>query len=88
MLNVHLNLDFGLIFPLFFTTNVFSVDVIVNTTYGSLRGFQIQFNNNNGHDDETNDMAVNVFLGIPFSQPPIGVRRFEVLFHFRIVSKQ
>ena len=77
MLNVHLN--FASIFLLFSTTNILSVDVIVNTTYGSLRGFQIQFNDKNGNNDETNEGAVNVFLGVPFSQPPIGARRFEVI---------
>ena len=55
-------------------TNAFSDGVIVQTTYGKLRGFQIQFN------DSIAGQKVNAFLGVPFSQPPIGALRFEVYF--------
>ena len=39
---------------------------LVDTTYGTLRGKQI-------HVGKT---PINVFLGVPFSKPPVGARRF------------
>lgn len=65
-------------------------DVIVSTSHGALRGFQLEFNddsvnstdlnlnNNGGNGIENKRAVVNVFLGVPFAQPPLGQLRFEV----------
>ncbi|KAE9546560.1 hypothetical protein FO519_010228, partial [Halicephalobus sp. NKZ332] len=43
-------------------------DPIVNTRYGSIRGFE--FRSERGFETE-------VFLGVPFAKPPVGELRFE-----------
>lgn len=43
--------------------------VTVNTLYGEVNGFT--------HEYENNKIA-NVFLGVPFAEPPLGELRFEV----------
>lgn len=66
--------------------SVRSRDVFVETTYGKLRGFQIQFIDSQRHNKIKGEL-VNVFLGIPFAQPPVIQLRFEVV-HKVIRMKQ
>ncbi|KAL3101961.1 hypothetical protein niasHS_003370 [Heterodera schachtii] len=46
-----------------------SSPVLVNTNYGSLRGFV--------HSLRDSAEFVDVFLGVPYAEPPIGALRFE-----------
>ncbi|KAE9545834.1 hypothetical protein FO519_010954, partial [Halicephalobus sp. NKZ332] len=47
---------------------IMASDPIVNTRYGSIRGFE--FRSERGFETE-------VFLGVPFAKPPVGELRFE-----------
>ena len=57
-----------LLFPLPITSND---PFLVQTTYGTIRGFPLNI------DEDTTPKTVKMFLGIPFAKPPINQLRFE-----------
>ena len=57
-------------------TKIFAQTVEVNTSRGRVLGFRVDYGN------DTNALyygSADVFLGIPFVQPPVGQLRFQVI---------
>ncbi|VDK62178.1 unnamed protein product [Anisakis simplex] len=54
----------------FLTDHRFIPSNVFETNYGKIRGKKIDISNGSGK-------FVNVFLGIPYAKPPIGIRRFK-----------
>ena len=59
----------------FFLTNLFGIycDIEVNTTHGHVLGYSLNLTNSQSAQDHD---GLNIFLGIPFAEPPIGSLRF------------